>query len=67
MRTFHITENGFSIDSDKVAIPECYVEAESFIDAVSTLDTYLNTKIKSDRIKLVTPESRIDFKTHEKP
>lgn len=59
----HVTENGFSMDgSGKVAIPECYIEASSYLEAVKILDEFLKTKIKSDKIELITPIEKIAFK-----
>lgn len=62
LKVFTITENGFSMTGDKVAVPACKIKASSYIEAVSILDRFLETRVKPDSIELITPVERIDFK-----
>ncbi len=61
LKVFSITENGFSMDDDKVAIPACKIKANSFLEAAAILDEFLKTKIKPDCLELITPMERISF------
>lgn len=61
-RIFTVTENGFSMTGNKVAVPACRIKATNFIEANELLSTFLSTKVKPDEIELITPMERIDFK-----
>ena len=61
IKVFSITENGFSMDDDKVAVPACKIKANSYLEAVAILDEFLKTRIKPDCIELITPLERISF------
>ncbi|REC40514.1 hypothetical protein [Chryseobacterium sp. 5_R23647] len=59
---FHITENGLLMDgTERISIPECYVMASSYMEAVNILNDFLNTKFLTENIQLVTPIERIAF------
>lgn len=62
MKKFHISENGFSVTSDKVSIPECWIYANDFLEAIRILNRFLLTGELSTDIELITPIQRIDFK-----
>lgn len=61
MKVFSITENGFSMTDDKVAVPACKITASSFLEAADILGMFLQTRIKPDSMELITPIERIDF------
>ena len=59
---FHITENGLLMDgTERVSIPECYVMASSYMEAVNILNDFLKTKLITENIQLVTAIERIAF------
>jgi hypothetical protein len=60
-RIFTITENGFSMTSDKVSVPACKIKANSYTHASELLTGFLSSKVKPDEIELITPIERIDF------
>ncbi|HMG94375.1 MAG TPA: hypothetical protein VK589_30150 [Chryseolinea sp.] len=60
-KIFTITENGFSMTSDKVTVPACKIKANNFLEASEILSEFLRTRFKPDAIELVTPVERIDF------
>lgn len=61
LKIFNVTENGFSMVNDKVAIPACRIKATSYVDAIHKLDVFLSTKKLDDDIELITPYDKIDF------
>lgn len=62
LRKFHITENGLLMDgTERVSIPECYIIASTYIEAVNILNDFLKTKFLTENIQLVTPIERIAF------
>lgn len=62
LKTFSITENGFSMTGDKkVAVPACKIQATSFVEAAAILSLFLKTRIKPDCMELITPMDRIAF------
>ena len=61
IKVFSITENGFSMTDDKVAVPACNIKANSFMEAAAILNEFLKTKIKPDCLELITPMERISF------
>lgn len=59
---FHITQNGKLMDgSGRVSIPECYINAISYMDAVRILNDFLSTKVIPGEMKLITPLEQIAF------
>lgn len=62
LRKFHITENGLFMDGTKrMTIPECYIKASTYMEAVNILNEFLKTKVLSENIELVTPLEKIVF------
>lgn len=61
LKIFTITENGFSMTSDRVSVPACKIQATSFIEASEILTRFLTTKVKPECMELITPIERIDF------
>jgi hypothetical protein len=61
IKIFSITENGFSMTDDKVAVPACKVKAASYFEAVSIVSEFMKTRVKPDSIELITPMERINF------
>lgn len=61
MNTYTITENGFSMTSNKVCIPHCRIKAESYMDAANKLSEFLKTRKLIPEIELITPMDRIEF------
>lgn len=61
VRIFTVTENGFSITNNNVAVPACRIKAKSFLEANELLSEFLKTILKPDEIELITPIERIDF------
>ena len=47
--------------SGTVQIPECYIMASSYMDAIKILNQFLQTKIINNDIELITPIERICF------
>ena len=62
IKVFSITENGFSMTNDKVAVPACKIKASSYHEAVGILNEFLKTRVKPDSLELITPIERISFK-----
>lgn len=60
-KTFHISENGFSMTDNKVSVPECRIQAINYIQAADILNKFLSTRVKPDEIELITPIERINF------
>lgn len=60
-KTFTVTENGFSMTSNKVAVPACKIKALSFTEAAKKLSDFLATRISNPDIELITPVENIEF------
>lgn len=60
-RVFSVTENGFSMTNNKVAIPACRIKATSYVEATEKLSKFLDTKELNPDIELITPIENIDF------
>lgn len=61
MKVFKVSENGFSMDDNTVAVPACEITAESYLEAAAMLTRFLETRELPATIKLVTPWERIKF------
>jgi hypothetical protein len=61
LHVFTITENGFTMNTHKVAIPHCRITAHNWIEAASILTEFLKTKMCPETMELITPFERIDF------
>jgi len=47
--------------SGKVAIPACRIKAESYTNAISKLNMFLDTQEPNPDIELITPIEKINF------
>ena len=66
MKTFTITENGFAMDgSGRVAVPHCKITATCYIHAAEILSKFMDTRILTPDIELITPLEKIDFTQKE--
>jgi hypothetical protein len=61
-KIFTVTENGFSMVTNKYAIPACKIKAKSHPEAIEKLSKYLYDQIHNNDIELLTPIEKIDFK-----
>ena len=61
VKIFEVTENGFSMTSNKVQVPACKIKATHFIEAADILSKFLSSGVKPDEIELITPMERIEF------
>lgn len=62
LNKYHIIENGVLMDgTGRVTIPECYIYANSYQEAVDVLNYYLRSKTLPENIQLITPIEKIAF------
>lgn len=61
MNRYHVTKNRTSIDCDKVISPECYILAESYLEAFQKPQQFLASRNFKEDIELITPMEIIEF------